>query len=60
VAAEKSNESLLELARRERSVGKVSDAIKTVNLVLKEDPQSEDATSLLGTLSRAPSKVAQK
>jgi serine/threonine-protein kinase len=60
VAADRSSESLLELARRERSVGKLSDAIKTVNLVLKEDPQSEDASRLLETLSGAPSKVAQK
>ena len=60
VAADKSSESLLELARRERSVGKLSDARKTVNLVLKEDPQSEDASRLLETLSGAPSKVAQK
>jgi serine/threonine protein kinase len=59
VAAEKTSESLLELARRERALGKRSDAIKTVNQVIKTDPQSEDARHLLETLSNGQPKVAR-
>jgi len=58
--ADKNSESLLELARRARSVGKASEAFKTVNLVLKADPQSEEATKFLETLTKGPSRVAQK